>query len=90
MDSGNINSGAKIYFAATGYGKTAMTKSGNNWYIDVQSKYHKGIWFNRCKSDDANTTWNSWNAGDRDVGKYTYKPTAWGQADGSGGSGGWQ
>ncbi len=90
MDSSNINNDAKIYFAATGYDKTAMTKSGNNWYIDVQSKYHKGIWFNRCKSDDANTTWNSWNAGDRDVGEYTYKPTAWGQADGSGGSGDWQ
>ena len=90
MDSGNINGSAKIHFAATGYGKTAMTKSGNNWYIDVPSKYHKGIWFNRCDTNNANTCWNSWNAGDRSIGKYTYKPTAWGSADGSGGNGDWQ
>lgn len=90
MDSTNINNDAKIYFAATGYGKTAMTKSGNNWYIDVQSKYHKGIWFNRCDKNNANTCWNSWSAGDRDIGEYTYKPTVWGAADGSGGAGDWQ
>lgn len=54
-----------------------MTKSGNNWYIDVQSVYRQSIYFKRYNPNDYNNVWHEWSAGDRPAGKDTYYATNW-------------
>lgn len=65
--------GAKFRVYIQGFnGDADMIKSGNDWYIDVQSVYRQGIYFKRCNPNNMSQTWTEWNAGDRSANKYTY------------------
>lgn len=71
--------GAKFRVNIEGFnGDADMTKSGNDWYIDVQSVYRQGIRFMRCNPNNTSDIWNEWNVGDRPVNTYTYYAKNWG------------